>query len=954
MTNYSSSFNVQEYELRGYTNPYLTSKQTTEVQKVETRVNDQLDFLAQMLGWQGPNYWTNLTSTVSQKRQLLGGSYGVYNSFTVLRILSVQNWENTILVEKVENLSSSPTVFFDRGSDGFDEYVVKSFTPTEDGILLGFSVLPDRFYENISNNYPLLADIRQNRPSPFYRPTVGVSGDAAFNVVATSTGIELYPLYDTAGLFPCAPILIRGSTYYFNQCVYFAESNPNTPTVYSTYSEDLGLWFLPIPENSGVTGYVVWSYSGSGTNLSKNVRLSQWKDPSDWNERNTLANFIGTWGNKGGPLPFNFVFDSLSVHGFDERVSVFLAPFTRTLPFDQIIELIYSQIAEVGDLPPFPQRGRLWFNNETGALSANVTGDLCEGSWVEVDYRNQPQEPLVANIYPTSAAFSAVESSLPLGTTVNVVDCSGLDALLGSKIIGLFPGASFTNASAVLYSVSINGSTWWRPYSFSFADVPSFSADNTFLPVGVPVSILDATSLSSVLVSNLPITITDSYRVVLLKDAVGGMWRQVPDSVLEFIADSGLEGGPIEGQLWWDYSSTPPFSRSARVFYDGVWVDVNTQSSATVSNPIQNMGVLLFYCDGNLLTPGETFGTNDFSLTFVENTATWDYEFFYEPKTFRGSAQLPTITVSDSNTTAYRADVTSLVFSGLQYRVSPNVLNSLTTLRLWRPELLEVVEDVTQLERQTYLNPLRADINNGPSLENWEKFFVRLPLEYQRNGNAWQKVALTCQDFSYWGSSVAVEEMECPPQDEVPAIYEELVLYPQEVRDFTYVYSEPYLYSNIAIANPGVMGEYDNSGVFPEFDEEFDEFTEATLIDYEPLHERQADVSSPVNKGYGDWFGMYVNLSQCAVLSGYLTTDLETGAVTPVEPPVWDTSVYKFAPTCEFSPASYDVDANIFKVGYAYFIADASAAEDGFFDVSQESSWRYPETLPRTLYVTSR
>ena len=45
------------------------------------------------------------------------------------------------------------------------------------------------------------------------------------------------------------------------------------------------------------------------------------------------------------------------------------------------------------------------------------------------------------------------------------------------------------------------------------------------------------------------------------------------------------------------------------------------------------------------------------------------------------------------------------------------------------------------------------------------------------------------------------------------------------------------------------------------------------------------------------------------------------------------------------------MDANHYKVGYAYFVADASAAEDGFFDIAQEAAWRYPVTQPRTLYL---
>jgi hypothetical protein len=193
--------------------------------------------------------------------------------------------------------------------------------------------------------------------------------------------------------------------------------------------------------------------------------------------------------------------------------------------------------------------------------------------------------------------------------------------------------------------------------------------------------------------------------------------------------------------------------------------------------------------------------------------------------------------------------------------------------------------------------------------------------------------------------------MRCPPEDDLPAIYEELFLYGDPIPDYTYVYCEPYLYSNLAYFDTGEPGEYRNAGVFPATDIEFDEFTEAVLVDYDALHNRQADVTSVVGEGYGDWLGTYVNINPCVTLTGFFTTDLIEGGIEPVSAPVWDASIYKFAPTCENNPESYTVDANHYKIGYAYFVADASAAEDGFFDIQQEVSWRLPLEQPKTGYL---
>jgi hypothetical protein len=114
------------------------------------------------------------------------------------------------------------------------------------------------------------------------------------------------------------------------------------------------------------------------------------------------------------------------------------------------------------------------------------------------------------------------------------------------------------------------------------------------------------------------------------------------------------------------------------------------------------------------------------------------------------------------------------------------------------------------------------------------------------------------------------------------------------------------------------------------------------------LLERLSLLSSKV---YGDWVGDYVNINPCVPLTGFYTTDLINGGIEPVTAPVWDASIYKFAPTCANDPESYTVDANHYKISYAYFVADASAAEDGFFDIQQEISWRYPETQPKTGYL---
>lgn len=962
MTQQTPTFNVSGFELRGFTNPYLTPTQATEVADTEIRVNEQLDFLAQMLGWNGPNYWTNLPSTVDQKRQLLSGTFGVYNSYIIPKIYEIRNWDSKIAVDRLQFLEPGRQTQVARILLGDNVYQLQSVEVEGDKYLISIGELTQEFFDLIAANEPLRADIPTYRPAPFRRADIGISGDASFVCGNAGSNLILYPAYDTEKKFPLKfPILFAGSVYYFDQPIYLSLSTSLTPDIQPEYDSGLGLWYFQVPSDlvntTGLTAYLAWANSDATqtNNYQLEVTIQPWVDPSDWNSISTLDNFRGVWGNKGGDLPFNFVFDALSIHGFSERDSVYLPDVVTSLDFNDIVNYVYYQKTTVSELAPGGAKvGDLWWNDVTGVLAVWLPSESgCEG-WIEIDYRQQPrQTPAPQVVYPDVFTFQANSGSLSVGTVVRIDDITGLT--ISDNVIGV-QGTLTAPGSLVLHRDS--AAPYWTPDEFRYANVASFEQDAELLPFKVPVVVYDATGLapsaSNYEVNNLSITIAGDYEVLLIKYYTNTSWEIYPDSILKYIAYSSLFGSPLQGEMWWDFANSDPNTRAAAIYYQSAWVGVNTHPQGGPPAPTLNLGTVLFYCDGVLVTDGISCVTDDYVFTFQSNGATGKYDITYQPRTFVGKAQLPTITISDSLTTTYRADITDLVFSGLTYYMSPNVYNAETPLRLWKAQALQVAETVAHLEEDNYINPLVADLNNGPGPGNWEKYFVRLPLEYGRNETVWQKVALVCQDFGYWGSNIEPEQMRCPPEDDLPAIYEELFLYDQPVPDYTYVYSEPYLYSNIAYFNSVETGQLQDSGIYPATDVQFDEFSEAELIDYEPLHNRQADVTSPVNQGYGDWLGEYVNVNPCLPLTGFFTTDLLSGSITPIAAPVWDASIYKFAPTCENAKESYSVDANHYKIGYAYFVADASAAEDTFFDISQEAAWRYPVTQPKTLYLTPR
>jgi len=1048
MTRLKPTFNPYEFETREYTNPWLTDAQKLAVRDTEGRVEGQLDFLAQMLGWSGPNYWGNLPETVSQKRQLLGGSYGVYNGYTLPEIHSVNNWENSITVYGQPYLERAQFITLEGATQDIKNYPIKSLTASGDKLTYFFDTLPDTFYTAVESGTPIKVNSPERRPKPFYRPEAGVSGDNIFNVSSVGTSLVLYPGWDTNKSFPYLfPTLFLGSFYYFDQPVTLYSKNLSSPvTILPEYDETLGKWYLQVPSFFDTQGTLSWDYSDSASLISStiSVNFQNWVDPSDWGDQNTLTNFTGVWGNKGGPLPFDFAFDSLSIHGYSERNSLYLPNIERTLQFNDVVNLVYYQKSiQQEDDPGYPKDLQLWWNTETGVLSVWYEDTNPCSPWVQVNYRDFPGVVLVPSvIYSDVATFRTNSGSLEIGTTVQILDITGL--AITDNVIGV--QGTLTAAGTMVLSRNTS-SVYWTPFSLSYLNVTNFNADAKLLPYKIPVTVMDCTGLLpqgvNYNVSNLKITIAGNYECVLTKLYTNTNWEISRDSLLRYVAQTSLFDGFLSGQMWWDFTNNIPPTRSAAIYvsspspistlgisnpgsgltngvYTAVpltsltsesgggataditvsgnvvtsvaingpgdlyqqndilipdatsypalagsvfyvksatadnWVAANNYATVSTPGSDLNMGVVLFYCDGNLLTDGTPYSTGDYVFTYSSNFATGEYTFTYEPRTLTGKVKFPRITVSDCLTSVFVENISNLVFSGVTYFMSPNVFDASVPLRLWKGEELQATGNISHLLENNFPNPLLADLNSGPGPENWERYFIRLPLDYGRNSDEWQKTALICQNFAYWGSSVTPEFMDCPPEETVPLIYEALFLYDQPIPDYTYVYCEPYLYSNIGYYTLTTMGDYTNAGIFPSTPVQFSEYTEANLTEYNALHNRRANTTSPVNGGYGNWEGQYINVSPCINLSGYLVNDLLSEAVTPIAAPVWDASIYKFAPSCGNQPETYAVDSNHYKLGYAYFVADASAAEEGFFDPQQEAAARYPTTQPKTLYLTHR
>ena len=88
----SPVFDREQYELRGHLPIPMTEAQRTALNLVVSRVNGQIDWNAQLLGFNGTNYWgkriptvdgsykwKGLPDTVSEKKAVQTGAFAVYN-----------------------------------------------------------------------------------------------------------------------------------------------------------------------------------------------------------------------------------------------------------------------------------------------------------------------------------------------------------------------------------------------------------------------------------------------------------------------------------------------------------------------------------------------------------------------------------------------------------------------------------------------------------------------------------------------------------------------------------------------------------------------------------------------------------------------------------------------------------------------------------------------------------
>jgi len=1121
-------FSPEQYELRNELPIFVSNEQSVQIAQTTTRVNDQINFVAQFLGWSGPNYWTSLTTTVHQKRALLGGTFGVYNSYTLLPLLQIRTWEQTVWTEFRPNIAIGQRVII-----GDSQTFIYGLEVKDSVLILDLGVLPDAVITLLQQGAAIKVDCPENRPFPFYRPNAEASADAEFRCSVGSTTSEnnfyvfaeliLSPFEQNNKLLPYKNLcLFAGSYYYFDRAVYLSASRYNlAPWIEAQWVESKGLWQLYIPES--VTGNelaIVWDYAVENTKKrvisSAYFQVLAWTDPSDW----------GNAGESFNPVVDEFIISkTYNTAGINFSLGTFLAlgdtpPLSdNPLWFDAGNSIVYaysnSQWNAVGvvngaqqlagnDAPPPVNYefspGSIWQSPENevyiwdaGSQSPefyyffsnglidgffyidpsyqNVQGlyfynpdnfyihnpnfidssglivfncqldadgfyynnaDVGAPDWFKVDFYEQVGLPgqwvssYSSNIYVLVNGLEipnnyrtenfAILWSLSggfLSVTYEALNDTG-EVFVPTITLGSFNGLSveyidissdFQSRQDIVTTVPFSESgvlnnflgAWGNKggarsmdFAFDSLDIHGYNEQQALLlkKIEEPVSfdtLLNLVSGATIFIGDSPPpspTVGEYY----YNNEVGALsvyyedrdklyhWVEVnyPISICQ-IGTPDCSYSPLKpilstggcfltnGDTWQD-----PGSTAVTVYYDSpngysAWVEMNwnqeTKQGWQAVNPpslIPDYSVLTILLTDDFieLEPNVPYTTADYTFYYTIQDIACTFTFYYEALSPNGIQTQPSVYVAVSNFSYPPANITNYVFANAEWYQAPAVQNAESVLRPWKTQSLEVTTETSVFE-DTYINGFRADLNLGPGDENWTRSFVRLPSEYAREGKVWNQTELVMQDFAYFGTPGQQKDMRCPNPDNRPQIFEEVVFYQKDPAVGALLFSAPYLYSDVDGFNSLTSffpnrttstGEFKEADIDFVTDDTYDEWQEGDLSEYDPLHNRTVFAN-------GDWEGVYVEPTGNRPLSGFLERDLRVKSIIPVPAPVWDASIYKYPPLCQFGADTYAEDPNNYKVGYAYFTADLSASEDGFFDQTKDVAWREPLVEDQTLYI---
>ena len=943
-------FDIKEYELRGI-EPYSFSEDhKLSINKTTARVHSQIDWTAQLLGFNGPNYWgksnpkqdfsynwVGLVETVDEKRQMQTGAFGVYNK--------------------------------------------------------------DKDYDTW--------------PAPFNRSDVKASADYSFNIFDDGRLTYVEPLgHEKAPSFMDDPVLIVGGSYIFNNEVEFfphsgSDQDEEEPSIFVETFYDEGVW-TRLTVLRYMDGALEAKIVGSQAHFLP-FEVLKWEDISDWKDPQVYKQFLGIWGNKGNNLSFDFAFDALSLHGCDEHYSLFMEPSIQSYTVAELLDKVgleptiwtghnperFVFFVEGCDVPlvaqpaiqgPGLSNPSLHKNWPPSLLPERVEMGECSGgcstyvkAWQTledtlydngeftaicpppsyVDYDNDVYAPYDQDENPPLDDFEYHDQSgkgrayegfynrnpkPPYPT-----DCDG-PPFLDSNDKSLDNGTLEDLSTAFIYTSADDGLYDQMPFS----GIKGFEFTWEAL---APAAILNGVCISWAFDPTLDNgTLEESiHRLDYAKDPASdewlydeGPWATASNGVFDMdsipcdVDDFSTVDAPCEGNAVWCGYDDGEFDQTDE-YCDCETFDQAVDPEICYIDPCvipdkdcdADGGIMTVY--GPPRYEEECECTVDCCLVDNEdipppppytspNIITGDiYDRYCEPQL----SPPPEIELCP-------VEPLLIGLREINERITlsmlPSIRNSYTPLRLWKNHTLMVTDEVPHTEGpDEYRNFFMADQNTGPEPEDSYRHFVRLPMEYVREGREWNRAVQICQNQSYFSSPDKVSRTLHDKDGEGPTVYYKSYN-DRDLNPGVAVYEESYQSSSCTSDWLGIGSGFDDSRI-SEVDPEPMPYAYAGITEYDEMETR-------IPTSGGEWRGKYYARGTFESLSGHLTTDLETGALIDTGyKPVYDESGVK-RPDTTFADDFPSVKMKDFVVSYAYFMADLSASEDPMFEPTTAHCWR--------------
>ena len=841
-------FDINEYELRGVTPPVFSEAQKKRLNDVLSRANGQIDWTAQLLGFNGPNYWglsnpkadgsynwKGLPNTMNQKRQLQTTTFGVYDK--------------------------------------------------------------DKEYST--------------RPAPFNRSEIKASGDASFHIWESNGQTNISPLGQGELITYGSPdVFVNGEYVFDNQVEFIVEGTESETLRWAFFNGENQEWTrMLLQRQSGLIRVKIKDSLAEPAFLQTRA----WQDISDWKSTEVANQFIGLWGNKGNALSFDAAFDALELHGFNENEALIFQDTKSCLsPADLLAKVGLKATTwtkywntkfglQVGDCPiayPLP----------AGQVEDNFVFYTCDdcNSTVEL-----------------SQTQTVVDDSTDIGieelciTYTPKTDCAYVDFPCIEFVFdpelddGSYPRDAYTPADPGPWMTADDGKYDEINACFDGASQTVFRCqdatfcgfDDGFYNKRVEPNCIDP-------VVEQCGTVNGGY------DTINGPPNYLDDC--DCYVDCCLVNN-----AQYIYGDAPYLGPN--VEDGGIY---GTAGCIIYDNSDYDRDPAVFECT-----------LDDGLIEGQPSTETVDSGFFnrFLPDCVECEPSGPSDPVEPCPQPPVRVNLKE-AFEDLAYVMRPDVGNSLTPLRLWKNRVLTVTDEVPADGTERY-NFLVADENRGPEPTDDYRYFVRLPIEYPRNGPQWNKAEAVCNNQGYFSAPPTLSQTQNDPPVLRPVLFDE-EYFDADLPVSTVFYNESFLVSTVRIQEQGIVQSgFEDSSISSEPTQNT-AYEQSTVLEYDAFDQR-------IPYPNGNWRGNYYDFGTNEnLLSSFITNntdDLRLQLVGESEEPIYDMSRIKL-PNIEF-PNSVDQAAlKDYVVSYAYFVADYSASDDPVFDPGNEICWR-SETL---------